>query len=208
MRRDGYGPGSTRPALLEAVLVCALCAAAVAGVIDGSRTNCTALIEFGLLSGIAALSAGSLFVRYVIDGCGLLADYARFEFWGARLSVIGYAGLALYALVNAGLDLALPRRDADSLSFPGLLTILGALFVVVLVLQTKERSLEVRSSRSLAQSACDDAFYLKIGLVTLAALGGHLIAPNWWLDTVIDGVFIALVAWQIQRRRDPVALRS
>jgi hypothetical protein len=43
--------------------------------------------------------------------------------------------------------------------------------------------------------------YLGLGVVTLAALVGHIFTPAWWLDTALDGVFIALVVLKMQNIR-------
>jgi hypothetical protein len=202
MSRGGQAPAFVRPAILEAVLLATLGGAAALEVLTGAQMHCTALVEFGMLSAIAAAGAGALFARYTVELCGLLADYRLFEVWGARLSVAGYLSLGAYAFANGILDVAVPRREADWISYPGLLATVAAVLIATLVVQMKYRALEQQPSRSLFDSALDDTLYVKMGVVTLAALVGHILAPAWWLDTAIDALFAVLIAVRVRRTRE------
>jgi hypothetical protein len=199
MKRNGRASAFVRPAILEAVLLCTLGGAAILEVVAGSRMHCTALVEFGALSAIAGGSAGALSARYCIEICGFLADYRWFERWGARLGTVAYISLALYALANGVLDLAVPRRDPDFVSYSGLLWTVAAVVVVTLVLQTKYRALEDLPSLSLFDSVSQDTFYLCIGIVTLGTLVAHVFVPVWWLDTATDAIFVVLIAYRLER---------
>jgi hypothetical protein len=205
MNRSGSASGSApaflRPAILEAILFVTCASVAIFTILAGERMRCTALVEFGMLSAIAAASAAALFARYAVEVCGIVADYRFFEFWGLRANALGYVLLGLYATANGLLDIAIPRRDADWISYPGLATAAAATLVTLVVLQSKFRILEYLPSRSLLESLSDDGVYLALGGLTLMALVGHILAPAWWLDTMLDGVFIALVATKMQKLR-------
>jgi hypothetical protein len=208
VKRSGSAPAFVRPAILEAILLVTGAAVAVVSILAGDRIHCTALVEFGMLSAIAAASAAALFARYAIEVCGIIADYRFFEFWGVRINAVGYIILGVYATANGVLDLTVPRRDADWISYPGLLTAAGSTLVTLVVLQSKFRLLEELPSRSLFESLSDDGTYLGLGLATLAALAGHIFAPAWWLDTALDGVFIGCVVMKMQNIRHRSLLAS
>jgi hypothetical protein len=201
MKRSRSAPAFVRPAILEGILLVTSAGVAIVAIVAGDRIHCTALVEFGMLSAIAAASAGALFARYAVEVCGIVADYRFVEYWGLRVNAAGYVVLGLYAAANGLLDLTVPRRDADWISYPGLVTATLATLVTLVVLQSKLRILEQLPSRSLFESLSDDGMYLGLGVVTLAALVGHIFAPAWWLDTALDGVFIALVVLKMQNIR-------
>jgi energy-converting hydrogenase Eha subunit C len=207
MKRSGAAPASfVRPALLEGILLVTGASVAILSILAGDRINSTALVEFGMLSAIAATSAGVLFARYAVEVCGIIAGCRAFEHWSMRLNAAGYIVLGLYAAANALLDLTVPRRDADQFSFFGWAAASVATLVTLIVLQSKFRVLEQLPSRSLFESLSDDGVYLGLGVITLAALGAHIYASAWWLDTALDGVFVALVAVKMQaiRQRSPL----
>ncbi len=179
---------------------------AVVTILAGHSIHCTALVEFGMLSAIAAASAGALFARYAVEVCGIVADYRALECWGVRISAAGYGVLGLYAAANGLLDIAVPRRDADWVSYPGLVMAIVATLVSLVVLQSKFRILEQLPSRSLLESLSDDGVYLSLGVATLVGLIGHIFVPAWWLDTVLDGIFIALVVVKMQTIRHRAVL--
>ena len=201
MKRRGSAPAFVRPALLEGILLVTGASVAIVAILAGDRIKCTALVEFGMLSAIAAASAGALFARYAVEVCGIVADYRWFEYWGTRLNAAGYIVLGLYAAINALLDLTVPRRDADWISYPGLATATVATLVSLVVLQSKFRILERLPSRSLVESLSEDGVYLSLGVITLLTLVAHIFAPAWWLDTALDGVFVVLVTVQMQTIR-------
>jgi hypothetical protein len=200
-------PVFVRRALLEGLLLVTGASVAILSIIAGHRIDSTALVEFGMLSAITAASAGTLFARYAVEGCSMVADYRRFERWSMQLNAAGYIVLGLYAAGNALLDLTVPRRGADQFSFFGLVTTTVATLVTLLVLQSKYRVLEQLPSRSLFESLSDDGVYLGLGVITLAALEAHIFAPAWWLDTALDGFFVALVAVKMQTIRQRSRLR-
>jgi hypothetical protein len=208
VKRSGSAPAFVRPAILEAILFASGTAVAVVAMVAGERIACTALVEFGMLSAIAAASAAALFARYAVEVCGVVADYRFFEYWGMRINAAGYVALGVYATANGVLDLTVPRRDADWISYPGLATATVATLVTLVVLQSKFRILEQLPSRSLFESLSDDGVYLGLGVVTLAALVGHIFVPAWWLDTALDGVFIGLVVMKMQNIRHRSLLLS
>ena len=114
MNRSGSAPASfVRPALLEGILLVTGASVAILSILAGDRINSTALVEFGMLSAIAAASAGVLFARYAVEVCGIVAGCRTFEHWSMRLNATGYIVLGLYAAANALLDLTVPRREAD-----------------------------------------------------------------------------------------------
>jgi hypothetical protein len=135
MKRSGSAPAFVRPAILEGILLVTGAGVAVVAILAGNRIRCTALVEFGMLSAIAAASAGALFARYAVEVCGIVADYRFFEYWGMRINAGGYVVLGFYATANGLLDLTLPRRDADWVSYPGLATATLATLVTLVVLQ-------------------------------------------------------------------------
>jgi hypothetical protein len=208
VKRSGSAPAFVRPAILEAILLVTGTVVACVAIIAGERIGCTALVEFGMLSAIAAASAAALFARYAVEVCGIVADYRLFEYWGMRINAAGYAVLGVYATANGVLDLTVPRRDADWISYPGLATATIATLVTLVVLQSKFRILERLPSRSLFESLSDDGVYLGLGVVTLLALIGHIFIPAWWLDTALDGVFIGLVVMKVQNIRHRALLPS
>jgi hypothetical protein len=205
MKRSGSAPAFVRPALLEGILLVTGASVAILTIITGHRIDSTALVEFGMLSAIAAASAGTLFARYAVAICGIVAGYRGFERWTVRLNAAGYIVLGLYAAGNALLDLTVPRRGADQFSFFGSLTTVVATLVTLLVLQSKCRILEQLPSHSLFESLSDDSVYLGLGIITLTALAAHIFTPAWWLDTTLDGFFVALVAVKMRtlRQRSP-----
>jgi hypothetical protein len=181
-----------RPVILEAVVLLTLGGVAILEVLTGMQLQCTALVEFGMLSAVAAGSAALLFVRYAVDICGFFADYAFSELWGARLSTAGYALLGLYALVNDVRDLTLPRHQADGVSYPGLILTFAAVLVLALVVQAKFRAIRELPSRSLRDSSLGDTFCVAAGALTLPVLAAHTVAPAWRRDTAADAVFVVL----------------
>jgi len=201
MKRSGSAPAFVRPALLEGILLVSGASVAFLTILAGDRISCTALVEFGLLSAIAAASAGALFARYAVEVCGIVAGYRTFERWSNRLNAAGCAMLGLYAAANAILDLTVPRRDVDQCSFSGLATATAATLVTLVVLQSKLRVLEYLPSRSLFESLSEDGVYVGLGVATLTALVAHIFAPAWWLDTALDGVFVVLIAAKMQTIR-------
>jgi hypothetical protein len=204
MIRGRLPPVYIRPALLQAVLGLTAAAVAVVTIMGGVRIACTALVEFGMLSAVSAVSALVLFARFATLAGGYFADYRQFETWARRLLTLSYLGLAGYALVNGILDLAVPRLESDPASYPGLACLVLAMLVVTLVLETKYRILQITPSRSLLDSLSDDMFYVVVGLITLAALIAHVFAPTWWLDTGIDAIVVGLVGLRLRniRRRE------
>jgi divalent metal cation (Fe/Co/Zn/Cd) transporter len=208
VKRSRSAPAFVRPAILEAILLVTGTAVAAVAIVAGQRIGCTALVEFGLLSAIAAASAGALFARYAVEVCGIVADYRFFEYWGVRINAAGYLLLGAYATANGVLDLTVPRRDADWISYPGLATAIAATVVTLVVLQSKFRILEQLPSRSLFESLSDDGVYLGLGVVTVVALIGHIFMPAWWLDTALDGVFIGLAVMKMQDIRHRALLLS
>jgi hypothetical protein len=205
---SGSAPAFVRPAILEAILLTSGTVVSIVAFVAGERIGCTALVEFGMLSAIAAASAAALFARYAVEVCGIVADYRFFEYWGTRVNAVGYIVLGLYATANGVLDLTVPRRDADWISYPGLVTATVATLVTLVVLQSKFRILERLPSRSLFESLSDDGVYLGLGVVTLLALVGHIFFPAWWLDTALDGVFVGLVVMKVQDLRHRSLLLS
>lgn len=198
-------PVYLRPVILQAVLSVTSATVAIVTIVGGLRIACTALVEIGMLSIVSAISALVLGTRFVIFAGGLLADYRQLEAWATRLLTLCYVGLAGYALVNGVLDVAVPRRESDPASYPGLASLVSAVFIVTLVLETKYRVLQMTPSRSLLDSLSDDMFYVIVGLITLVALVAHVFAPTWWLDTAIDAIVLGLVGLRVRtivRRRD------
>ena len=194
-------PALVRPAILEGMLLVTSAAVAVVAALAGLRLQCTALVEFGIVSAAAAASAGMLIAQQTVKIYGFLADSRRLACWSTRWRTAVYLALAIYALVNGWLDIAMPRHDIDPISYPGLICAVIVVLIVTLVLETKYRLLQSLPSHTLLDSLSDDAFYLSLAIVTLAALAAHVFAPGWWLDTLTDMIFAVLIALRIRGMR-------
>jgi len=197
-----FAPPFTQPARLEAVIVGTAALVAVAAITYGQPTGSTALVEYGMLSAIVALSAAALLTRYAIESHGLIADYRFFDGWGARLSALGYALVGLYALVNALLDVGVPRYEPDWFCYPGAIATAAATLILTIVGPLRRRFLGRLPRLATFEEVRDDRFYLTCSYVILVGQFAHVVDPAWWLDTGVDVLVVALAGtkvWRIQR---------
>jgi hypothetical protein len=164
----------------------------------GTRIASTALVEFGMLSIIVAVSAVALLVRYAVESRSTIADYQFIDDWRARLSVAGYALVGLYALVNAMLDAGLGRYESDSISYPGTVATAAAALIITAVQPLRKRLLG-ETSGSLLATMRDDRVYLACCYVALFGQVAHAARTDWWLDTVIDVLVVVLVVLRVSQ---------
>lgn len=173
LRRDCAARGDA------AVILVAGAAAAVA-LFAGESSDRTALVVFGLVSVVLAASAAGRFARHAFDFAGVILDRRFFDEWAARLRIVAYAIVVLYASVNAALDLDARRFTPDALSVPGLLAAAAGVIVPSLAIRERARS-------------GDDELYVVCGAITLLLEMAHAAMPAWWLDTTI-GLVVAAIA--------------
>jgi hypothetical protein len=181
----------TWPARAEAIVVLTAVLGALAAFSFGRQSASTTLVEFGLLCTIFAGSSAGQCARYIAKAHGVIADDRFFEIWGVRLRTFAYAVVGLYALVNALLDVGLPRYSPDWISYPGTIATGAATLVVALVVWAKRR-LPSDGGRADGPSLSDHQFFIACGCVALLVEMAHAVAPDWWLDTCIDLAVVGL----------------
>jgi len=196
-----FAPKFARPACLEAVIVGTAAVVAIASLSYGERNGSTALVEFGMLSTIVAGLATALVARYAVESRDLIADYPFFNDWGARLSVAGYGIVGLYALVNAMLDVGVPRYEPDQISYPGTIVTAVAALILSIVLPARRRLLAEISHVPTFEHLRHDGLYLACSYITVLGQIAHAVDSAWWLDTSIDVLFVAFVGLKVQQIR-------
>jgi hypothetical protein len=180
-----------RPALFEAAIFATAALVALASFLFGWRTASTALVEFAMLSTIVAASAVAVLGRYAVESRGIVADDRYFDEVGVRLSLLGYSAVGAYALINAVLDVGLPRHAPDWISYPGTVATAAAILILTLILPARRR--------------LHDRLYLAGSYVILLFELAHAVSPVWWLDTTVDVFVLGLAgftAYQILLHRD------
>ena len=155
-------------------------AAAAVALSAGESSARTALVAFGLVSFVLAVSAAWRMASRTFEAAGVIVDRGFFDDWAARLRIVAYALVALYASFNALLDLDARRFAPDALSIPGLMATAAAVLVPALLMPARERS-------------GDDNLFVVCGIITLLVEAAHAATPAWWLDTTI-GLVIAIIA--------------
>ncbi len=188
----------TESARIEAVVVVTAAFAAITAFSFGWQTASTTLVEFGLLSVRFAASSAGRCARYTADAHGVIADDSFFDRWGARLRTIGYGIVGLYAFVNALLDVGVPRYEPDWISYPGTLATGCAMLVLIAVLFARQRLAVEISGASHSASAIDHRFFIVCGSIAILVELAHAVAPQWWLDTLIDLVVVTLAGLKIR----------
>jgi hypothetical protein len=185
-------PRLARVALLEAIIS----VTAVVGF--GGRIASTALVEFGMLSLVVALSAAVSLVRYGVESVGVVADRSAIDDWGVRATVLGYTLVGAYAIVNALLDVLLARYAPDGVSYPALVAI-GTAALVVTAVQPLRQRLMRGNRRALVAGVSDARMYAGCCYVALVLQAAHALLSAWWLDTTIDLLVVAFVAFVASR---------
>jgi hypothetical protein len=188
-----------RARLLEVLIAMTAAVVAWASLVYGTRIASTALVEFGMLSIIVAVSAVALLVRYAVESRGIIAAPQFIDDWRARLSVAGYALVGLYALVNAWLDVGLARYEPDSISYPGTVAAAAAALIITAVQPLRERLLGEMSGSPILATLRDDRVYLACCYVALFGQVVHAALSDWWLDTAIDVLVVVLVVSRLSQ---------
>lgn len=160
----------------------------------GLLTARTALTEFGMFSLLAAVTAAARLVRCALAAYGTLIDEAFFTEWALRLTMTGYGVVALYAAVNALLDVGVPRYAPDWICVRGAAAIALAIaglciFVRARVGAPREDALREALARPAGEGALIAFGSIALGLELL-----HAASPVWWLDTLVD-VLAVLIAY-------------
>jgi hypothetical protein len=182
-----------RPARLEFITVIAAALVAVVSLAFGQQTLRTSLVEFGMLSVVAAASAGITTVRYIVEAQGLVADEPFLKRCGTLLRTAAFSAIGLYAAVNATLDVTLARHQPDWISYPGAFACVLAAIVFTLLLPAKQRLMQYVTGAFVARSLREESRYLRCIYVAAACEALHAFEPAWWVDTSID-VLVALLA--------------
>jgi hypothetical protein len=172
----------------EAVVVLTAASATLLLLAFGLQSARTAYVEFGLLSLLFAATVTGRVGRSAAEANGIILDVRFFNRSGARLRAAGYALLGLYAVVNAALDVGLPRYAPDPVSLPGLIATAAAALIISIVL--------VRQ-RPARAGVSDERSYLAFGAVVVVLEAVHAAAPQWWLDTTLDMIVTALACAKI-----------
>lgn len=200
--RRGFAPEYARPALLEAVIAATAATVATAALTYGQSIGCTSLVEFGLLSCIVAASAAALLVLYALESRDVLIDNRFFSEWGARLSIVGYAGVGVYALVNGLLDVLLGRYAPDWISYPGAIDTVAAALILTALPPLRRRYLSRISMRPMIIGLRADRVYVAASYAALAAQVVHAVLAAWWLDTLIDVLVVVLACAKVRQIRN------
>jgi hypothetical protein len=183
----------------EAVIVLAAAAATLVSVLLGLQSARTAFVEFGLLSCIFAATAAGRIFRATAEANGVLLDYRFFDEWGRRLRAAGFIIVGLYAVINAVLDIGVPRFGPDNVSFPGTLATAAAALVVSVVAIAEQRPLRDHAGVSARAGRREDRSYIAFGAVVLLLEAAHAVAPAWWLDTALDLFVVVFAVTKLQR---------
>jgi len=198
-----FTPHRARPAVFEVVIASTAGAVGWVSFVYGTRIASTALVEFGMISIIAAASAAAFVVWYAVKSRDTTADYRFFNDWSARLTAAGYALVGMYAVVNALLDIGGARYEPDPTSYPGTVATASATFVLTVLRPLRKRLGEVSGSPSVACTR-DDRVYLACCYVALFGQLAHAVITDWWLDTLIDAVVVVLVVMKVYQIRRSV----
>jgi hypothetical protein len=152
-----------------------------------------------MLSIVVAVSAVALLVQHAVESRGQLAAHHFIDEWRARLSVAGYALVGLYALVNAGLDVGLARYEPDPISYPGTVAAAAAALILTAAQLLRARLLGEMSASPVLATMRDDRVYLACCYVALLGQVIHAAVTDWWLDTAIDALVVALVVSRLSQ---------